>query len=77
MITVIAIAAIPVIKIWVMMMLLKLCASVIEPFSDKRVTNMLISMSDAVTVIFSMVITVAVLFLISIGIILGATGVNI
>lgn len=77
MITVITITAMPVIKIWVLMMLLKLCASLIEPFSDKRVTNLLLSMSDAVTVIFSMVITVAVLFLISIGIILGATGVNV
>lgn len=76
MITVITITAMPVIKIWVLMMLLKLCASLIEPFSHKRVTNMLLSMSDAVTVIFSMVITTAVLFLISIGIILGATGVN-
>ena len=77
MITVIAIAAMPAIKIWVLMMLLKLSASLIEPFSDKRVTSMLLSMSDAVTVIFSMVITVAVLFLISLGIILSATGVNI
>ena len=77
MITVIAITALPIIKIWVMMMLLKLCAAFVEPFSDKRVTNMLVSMADAVTGIFSMVITAAVLFLISIGIILTATGVGI
>ena len=77
MITVIVISAVPVIKIWVMMMLLKLTASFIEPFSDKKITNMLLGMSDAVTGIFAMVITAVVLFLISIGIILGATGVSI
>jgi len=77
MITLIVIAAMPIIKIWVMMMLLKLCASFIEPFSDKRITNMLLSMSEAVTGIFAMTITATVLFTISIGIILGATGVSI
>lgn len=77
MITVIVIAALPIIKIWVMMMLLKLTASFLEPFSDKKITNMLLSMSEAVTGIFAMTITATVLFLISIGIILGATGVNI
>lgn len=76
MITVIAIAAVPIIKIWVMMMVLKLTASFLEPFSDKKITNMLLSMSDAVTCIFAMVITAMVLFLISIGIILSATGVS-
>lgn len=76
MITVVVISSAPIIKIWVMMMLLKLCASLTEPFSDKRVTNMLINMSDTVTGIFAMVITADVLFLISISIILAATGVS-
>lgn len=76
MITVIVITFMPIVKIWVMMMLLKLCAGFLEPISDKRVTSMLLSMSDAVTGIFAMVITTAVLFLISIGIILSATGVS-
>lgn len=77
MITVIAITFLPIIKIWIMMMLLRLCASFIEPFSDKRITNMMLGMSDAVTGVFAMVITASVLFIISIGIILSATGVSI
>jgi len=76
MITIIVILFVPVVKIWVMMMLLKLCAGFVEPFSNKRVTGMLLSMSEAVTGIFAMVITSAVLFLISIGIIISATGVS-
>lgn len=77
MITVITIAALPLIKIWSLMMLLKLCAGICEPFSDKRIINMLLCMADAVTGIFSMALTQAVLFLISIGIILSATGVTV
>ncbi len=76
MITVITIAAVPVIKIWIMMMLLKVTAAVIEPFSDKRITNILINVSEAISNVFSMVITSVMLFVISIGIILLATGVS-
>ena len=76
MLTVVVILFVPVVKIWVMMMLLKLCAGLVEPFSHKRVTGMLLNMSEAVTGIFAMVITSAVLFLISIGIIISATGVS-
>lgn len=76
MITIITIASMPIIKIWIMMMLLKVTAAVIEPFSDKRITSMLIVVSEAVANIFSMVITSVMLFVISIGIILISTGVN-
>ena len=76
MITVISIAAIPIIKIWIMMMLLKVTAAVVEPFSDKRITNILISISESAGIVFSMVITSVMLFVISIGIILTATGVS-
>lgn len=76
MVTVIAMAAVPVIKIWIMMMLLKITAAITEPFSDKRITNILVSVVDSVTTIFSMVITAVMLFVISIGIILISTGVS-
>ncbi len=76
MITVIGVAAVPIIKIWIMMMLLKITAAVTEPFSDKRITNILVSVADSVTTIFSMVITAVMLFVISIGIILVSTGVS-
>ena len=77
MITVISILTIPVIKIWIMMMLLKVTAAFCEPFSDKRITGVLLGVADAVSSIFQMVITAGVLFVISIGIILAATGVKV
>lgn len=77
MITVITMAAVPVIKIWIMMMLLKVAAAVCEPFSDKRITGVLLSVAEAVSAIFQMVITAGMLFIISIGIILASTGVSI
>lgn len=76
MITVITVAAVPIIKIWIMMMLLKVTAAVIEPFSDKRITNILLSVADSTGTVFSMVITSVMLFVISIGIILTSTGVS-
>ena len=77
MIAVISIVFVPVVKIWVMMMLLKITAAVIEPFSDKRITNLMLAVSDAVSMVFSMVITAGMLFVISIGIILASTGVTV
>ncbi len=76
MIAVIAMAAAPIIKIWVMLLMLRLSAAVIEPFSDKRITAVLTAVADAASAIFSMVITAAMLFIISIGIILASTGVS-
>lgn len=76
MITVISIAAVPIIKIWIMMTLLKITAAAVEPFSDKRITNVLLAVADSVTTVFSMVITSVMLFVISIGIILTSTGVS-
>ncbi len=76
MITVISMASVPVIKIWIMLMLLRLTAAFTEPFADKRITGVLMSTADSVQIIFSMVITAAMLFIISIGIILTSTGVG-
>lgn len=77
MITVVSMMAVPAIKIWIMMMLLKVTAALCEPFSDKRIIGVLLSVSDAVSAIFQMVITAAVLFIISISIILLSTGVSV
>ena len=77
MIAVIVMVFVPVVKIWIMMLLLKITAAMIEPFSDKRITGVLLAVSDSVTTIFSMVITAGMLFVISIGIILTSTGVSI
>ncbi len=77
MITVIVMASVPVIKVWIMMMLLKVTAALCEPFSDKRITGVLLAVGDAISAVFQMVITAGMLFIISIGIILISTGVNV
>ena len=77
MITVIVMASVPVIKVWIMMMLLKVTAALCEPFSDKRITGVLLSVGEAISAVFQMVITAGMLFIISIGIILISTGVSV
>ena len=77
MITVIVMASVPVIKVWIMMMLLKVTAALCEPFSDKRITGVMLAVADAISAIFQMVMTAGMLFIISIGIILISTGVSI
>lgn len=77
MITVLVMMAVPVIKIWIIMMLLKVTAALCEPFSDKRITGVLLSVAEAVSAIFQMVIVAGMLFIISIGIILVSTGVGV
>lgn len=67
------ICVIPVIKIGVMQLCIRLAAAVAEPIIDKRISSMLWDMSDAVTSVFGMVVLTAVLFLINICIILTAT----
>ncbi len=69
------ICIVPIIKIWIMQLVLKLCAAVAEPVTDSRITAMLWGMSEAVTSVFGVVVLTAVLFLINICIILAASGV--
>ena len=76
MITLLSIAFLPSLKILVMMLLLRLVAAIIEPFSEKRTVNMLLAVSDSVKILFSMVVTATLLFIISIGIILLSSGVS-
>lgn len=68
------ICVIPVIKIGIMQLLLKLAAAMVEPVTDSRISSMLWDVSEAVTSVFGTVILTAVLFLINICIILTATG---
>lgn len=76
MITVIAMVSVPIMKVGVMMLLLRVTAALCEPFSDKRITGVLLSVSDSISSVFQMVITAGMLFIISIGIILISTGVS-
>ena len=66
----------PLLKILIMMLLLKAVAAIIEPFSEKRTVNMLLAVSDTVKIMFSMVVTASLLFIISIVIILLSSGVS-
>ena len=52
MITVIVMVSVPVIKVWIMMMLLKVTAALTEPFSDKRIIGMLLAVSEAISGVF-------------------------
>lgn len=65
--------AIPILKIGVMQLMLRLTAAVVEPLTDKRISSMLWEISETVTTIFGMVIMTAVLFIINISIILAVT----
>ena len=75
-ITLFSIVFSPAVKILIMMIMLKAVAAIVEPFSEKRVVNMLLSMSESVKILLSMVVTAALLFIVSIGIILLSSGVS-
>ena len=72
-IVVCVICAVPMLKIGVMQLMLRLTAAVVEPLTDTRVSKMLWEVSETVTTIFGMVIMTAVLFIINICIILAVT----
>jgi len=72
-ITIITICLIPVIKLGVIILMLKFAAAAAEPLTDKRISDMITDIISPVTMVFSMVISTAMLFIISIAIILGAT----
>lgn len=63
----------PAVKIAVMQLMLKLTAALVEPLTDKRISKMLWDISEAIITVFAMVVMTAVLFVISIAIILAAT----
>ena len=65
--------AVPVIKVAAVMLTLRISSALIEPLGDKRHSDMLMEAADAVTTVFAMMIAVAILFIISIAIIIGTT----
>lgn len=67
------ICAVPVIKIGIMQLCIKLAASIAEPITDRRISAMLWDVSESITSVFGMVVLTAVLFLINVCIILTAT----
>lgn len=72
MVVIASICAVPVLKLGIMQLVLKLCAAVVEPVADRRVTGMIWEMSGAVASVFGAAALTAVLFLINICLILAA-----
>ena len=70
------ICVLPILKIGVIQLMLKLTSSIAEPLTDKRVSSMLWEVSESVTTIFAVVVMVAVLFMINISIMLATTGIG-
>ncbi len=73
MLVVIVIAAFPVIKVWVIWFLLRLSAAIAEPLCDKRMSIMLTDIAESVGTVLALMLTAVMLFLITIGIIMGVT----
>ena len=67
------ICAVPAVKIGILILMLKLTAAITEPISDKRISKLLWDVAGSVTMLFGMVVTFAILFIICISIIIGAT----
>lgn len=70
---IIIMVAVPVVKLCIILLMMKLAAAVVEPVTDKRISGMLWDMAESVTVVLAMVITVAIMFIVAVSIILSAT----
>lgn len=71
MLCIISAAAVPVIKLWVILFMLRLSAALSEPICDKRMSSMLTDAAGSVSMLCSVLLTAVMLFLITIGIMLG------
>ncbi|MDK2798704.1 MAG: stage sporulation protein [Clostridiales bacterium] len=75
-IIIILICLVPVIKILALIIIYRLTGAVIEPVSDKRIVQCISDLGNSLTLIFAMVVSVAVMFLLSITIVVGAGNVS-
>lgn len=69
--------AIPCLKVLSISIMLKITSALIEPVSDKKYADMLSESADAITTVFAMMVIVAMLFILSIAIMIGSTNTNI
>ncbi len=72
-ISLLVICAIPCIKVGAIMLAVKISVAIIEPISDKKYADMLNEALGCISMMFSSMLCVAVLFILSIAIIIGAT----
>ncbi len=73
MIVMCTICVIPILKIGVIQLMLKLTSAIAEPLTDKRISSMMWEVSESVTTVFAVVVMVAVLFLINIALMMAVT----
>ncbi len=72
-ISLLVLCAVPCIKTAAIMITVKFTAALIEPLSDKKYANMLNEAANGITMMFASMLCVAVLFILSIAIIIGTT----
>ncbi len=71
-IIVVIICLIPIIKILALIIIYRFTTAIIEPVADKRIIKSMSEICDIFTILFSMVLTVALMFFLSITIAVGA-----
>lgn len=76
-VAILVMCAVPVIKIGVIQLMLKVTAAMAEPLTDKRISSMMWEVSEAVTSVFAVVVMVAVMFIINISIMIAATNLGV
>lgn len=65
--------AVPIIKVSAVLIALRLSAAIIEPMSEKKYADMLSEAAETLTSVFAMIISAALLFTVTIAIIIGAS----
>lgn len=70
---IIAVCALPVLQMFLMMLMYKLTASLVQPVSDKRITGCISSVSDGYELLMKVMFSVGLLFLLTIAIVTAAT----
>jgi stage III sporulation protein AE len=76
MIGIIIICLAPLLKILALIILYKLACALVEPISDKKVTNCLSDMASSLTYILGITSAVAVMFLIAITVVISTTNMS-
>lgn len=71
-ILILIIVSFPIIKILSLIIIYKIVAALIEPFSDSKIVNCLNDMSGSLVMVFATVISVAIMFFIAITAVVGA-----
>lgn len=72
MIVIILICLVPIIKLFALIIIYKLTAAIIQPVSDERIVKCISEMGNSLTFVTAAVISVAVMFLISVSIVINA-----